>query len=156
MSAERVRDFLRENGVPFQTHVHPHAVTAQEVAAAEHESGWHVAKPVLLMVDKELVMAVLPAPLLVDLDQARRVLNANEVRLADEAEFAPVFDDCETGAEPIFGSLYDVPVVVDERLAEVPRIRFAAGRHTETIEVATKAFLNLGEVRRASLAAGTS
>lgn len=147
MPAERVRDFLREHGVRFETHTHAHAVTAQEVAAAEHESGWHVAKPVLLMADEELVMVVVPAPVQVDLDRARDALGAGEVRLATEEEFGPVFEDCETGAEPIFGGLYEVPVLVDERLAEEPRIRFAAGTHTETIEVDTKDFVRLAEAR---------
>jgi Ala-tRNA(Pro) deacylase len=151
MAAERVRAFLREHDVPFETQTHEPAVTAQKVAAVEHESGWHVAKPVLLMADGELVMAVLPAPLLLDVDKAAAVLNAGEVRLASEEEFAPRFDDCETGAEPVFGNLYDVLVLVDDRLTQEPRIRFAAGSHTETIEVATDDYLRLANPKTATL-----
>jgi Ala-tRNA(Pro) deacylase len=149
MAAERVREYLREQGVEFETQTHDLAVTAQRVAAAEHESGWHIAKPVLLMADGDLVMAVLPAPLLVDLDKAADALGADEVRLADEGEFAPRFEDCDTGAEPVFGNLYDVPVVVDERLTQEPRMRFAAGSHTETIEVAVQDYLRLVDPRTA-------
>ncbi|MEX2530850.1 MAG: YbaK/EbsC family protein [Gemmatimonadota bacterium] len=151
MPADRVRDYLRENGVSFQTHTHDRAVTAQEVAAAEHESGWHVAKPVLLMVDDELVMVVTSAPVRVDLDRAREALGASKVRLASEAEFASIFNDCDTGAEPIFGNLYDVPVLVDESIVQQVRIRFAAGTHTETIEVSTPDFVRLSKARTASV-----
>ena len=153
MPADRVRDLLRQHRVPFSTQLHDYAVTAQEVAAAEAESGWHIAKPVLLTADGELVMAVVPAPLMVDLERARGVLGADEVRLAEESEFAPRFDDCETGAEPIFGNIYGVPVVVDERLTQEHRIRFAAGSHTETIEVTTRDFLKIEDPKVATVSA---
>jgi len=39
------------------------------------------------------------------------------VRLATEAEFSNLFPDCELGAMPPFGSLYNLPVYVDESLA---------------------------------------
>jgi Ala-tRNA(Pro) deacylase len=109
------------------------------------------AKPVLLMSDGALVMAVLPAPLLVDLERAAEALGAEDVRLATEPEFEPRFEDCDTGAEPIFGNVYDVPVVVDERLTQEPRVRFAAGSHTETIEVATDDYLRLVKPATASI-----
>lgn len=151
MAAERVRDFLREKGVSFETQTHDRAVTAQEVAASEHESGWRIAKPVLLRAGDELVMVVVPAPLMVDLDRAADALATPEVRLATEEEFAEQFDDCETGAEPIFGNLYGVRVLADQRLTLEPRIRFAAGSHTETIEVATQDFLSLANARSSSV-----
>lgn len=156
MPAERVQDFLRERGVAFEIQRHERAVTAQRVAAAEHESGWRVAKPVMLMADGDLVMAVLPAPLQVDLERVAGVLGTREVRLATESEFAPRFDDCETGAEPIFGNLYGIPVLVDERLTREPRVRCAAGSHTETVEVATEDFLRTVEPKTAELGVPTS
>lgn len=147
MAADRVREFLREHDVAVETHAHERAVTAQQMAAAEHQSGWRVAKPVLLIAEGRLVMAVVPAPMLVDLDLVAEALGTEDVRLAREEEFAPRFDDCEVGAEPIFGNLYDVPVVVDETVTEQPRIRFAGGSYTESLEVATDDFLRLVEAK---------
>jgi Ala-tRNA(Pro) deacylase len=47
------------------------------------------------------------------------------------------------GAEPPFGQLYGLPVVVDEHLARAGRLLFRAGSHEESIELGFEDFLNL-------------
>lgn len=148
MAAERVREYLEEHGVTFERHRHDRAVTAQEVAAAEHESGWHVAKPVLVEAGRRLAMFVLPAPMLLDLDRAAAALGVDDAKLAEEATFAKHFPDCETGAEPPFGNLYDVSVYVDESLMTAQRLVFAAGSHTETMTISLGDYLRLVEPER--------
>jgi Ala-tRNA(Pro) deacylase len=142
MSAELVRKFLMEHGIQYRTHTHPKAYTAQEVAEAEHISGDQMAKPVMLMADDALVMAVVPADHRVDLDRAKTALGAEVVRLATESEFSPSFPDCERGAEPPFGMLYNVATVVDQKLAS-EQITFNAGTHTTTISMARADYLDV-------------
>jgi Ala-tRNA(Pro) deacylase len=151
MAAERVREFLEEHRIAYEVHTHDRAVTAQQVAAAEHESGWHVAKPVLVHAGGNLAMFVVPAPMLVDLDKAAKTLGAEDARLAEEAEFSDRFPDCELGAEPPFGNLYGVPVHVDERLLTEQRLVFSAGSHTETMTVSLGDYLRLVEPERVSV-----
>jgi Ala-tRNA(Pro) deacylase len=57
------------------------------------------------------------------------------VTLATEAEFIYAFPDCELGAMPPFGNLYDMEVFVAESLAEDREIAFNAGSHTEMIKL---------------------
>ncbi len=142
---DRLESYLRDNQVSFETHHHPTAFTAQEVAATEHTPGKMVAKVVMVLADGELVMLALPAPYQVDLDRAGEALGATEVRLADEEEFAPAFPDCEVGAMPPFGNLYDLPVYVDEALAEDETIVVQAGTHTDTIHLKYADFERLVE-----------
>jgi Ala-tRNA(Pro) deacylase len=85
----------------------------------------------------------LPASLDVDLEAAAEVLQAGNVRLAEEDEFAPLFEDCEVGAMPPFGNLYDVPVYMDETLEEDDRIVFNGGTHRETFEMSLDDFERL-------------
>jgi Ala-tRNA(Pro) deacylase len=151
MAAERVREFLEEHGIAYEVHTHDRAVTAQQVAAAEHESGWHVAKPVLVKAGDGLAMFVVPAPMLVDLDRAAAALGVQDAGLAEEAEFADRFPDCEVGAEPPFGNLYGLPVYADERLLTEQRIVFAAGSHTETMTVSLGDYLRLVEPQRVTV-----
>ncbi len=132
---QRLERYLRENGVVFETRHHPRAVSAQEVAAAEHVPGRMLAKTVMVMADERLVMLVLPAPQQVDLGKTTAALGVKEARLADEAEFEGAFPDCEVGAMPPFGNLYGVPVYVEEALAEDEQIVFRAGTHTDTMSV---------------------
>lgn len=143
MSARRLHQYLDDEGVEYTTQTHDRAVTAQEVAASEHVSGWDVAKPVVLSIGGELAMAVLPAPLEVDLEQAADVLGHNSVELADEDSFVERFDDCEPGAEPPFGNLYDLPVFLDEHMRARERMTCRDGSHTETLTLATNDYVRL-------------
>ena len=107
---DRLEDYLRKNGVPFEVQHHPRAITAQEVAASEHVPGRMLAKVVMVLADGEMVMLTLPAPYQVDLEKVGKMLGAEEARLADEEEFEGAFPDCEIGAMSPFGNLYDLPV----------------------------------------------
>jgi Ala-tRNA(Pro) deacylase len=132
---ERLEGYLRENGVAFRVDHHPLAYTAQEVAAAEHVPGRMLAKVVIAFADGKMVMLGLPAPWRVDQVSAAGALGVQELRLAHEEEFAAAFPDCEVGAMPPFGNLYELPVYVDEALAEDETIVFNAGTHTDTVSM---------------------
>ena len=150
MPAERVRNYLVEHGVSYETHTHPEAYTTSEVAQAEHVAGSEMAKVVMLSTGNDLAMAVIPGDRMVDLEKAAAALGADDVRLAEESEFAQAFSDCETGAEPPFGTLYEVPTLVDHVLNN-PKITFPAGTHTETITMALDDYLKLTHPKRADL-----
>lgn len=139
----RLRQYLDENGVKYIAVAHSQAFTAQEVAHSMHVRGREMAKAVMIKADDKLVMAVLPAHHKVNLERFREAAGAREARLAAEAEFKGLFPDCETGAMPIFGNLYGVPVYVDRALARDEEIVFNAGTHTEAIRMRFADFLKL-------------
>ena len=76
--------------------------------------------------DGRLIMTVLPADRLLDLEKVKATLGSEDVRLATEDEFAPIFDDCQRGAEPPFGNLYGLPMLVDIDLT-TEELTFNAG-----------------------------
>jgi Ala-tRNA(Pro) deacylase len=90
-------------------------------------------------------MLALPAAYQVDVEKAGSALGAREIRLAQEEEFEGSFPDCEVGAMPPFGNLYDVPVYVEETLAEDETIVFRAGTHIDTMSVTYADFDRLVE-----------
>jgi Ala-tRNA(Pro) deacylase len=134
---ERLEAYLRENGVGYEIHHHPEAFTAQEVAAAEHVPGRMLGKVVAVKAGDDIAMVVVPAPAQVDLDKAATAVGTGEVRIATEDEFGAVFSDCDTGAMPPFGNgtLYDVPVFVDNTLAQQETVVFDAGTHSDTVHL---------------------
>jgi len=148
----RLERYFRDNGVGFEVKEHPTAFTAQAVAASEHVPGRMLAKVVMVRADEELVMLVLPAPSMVDLDKVADVLGSPGVRLASESEFASAFPDCEPGAMPPFGNLYDLPVYVDQALGRNDRIVFQAGSHTVTMSIAYADLERLAEPKVADIA----
>lgn len=143
MNMPRLEDYLLENGVTFRTTHHKHAITAQEVAAAAHISGEDLAKSVMVMLDEQLVMVVLPATDRLNLGRLRQATGAKEARLACEWEFMHRFPECETGAMPPFGNLYGLKVLVSDRLAQDESIAFNAGNHTDLMSMAYRDFQRL-------------
>jgi Ala-tRNA(Pro) deacylase len=131
----RLESYLRENGVAYEVQHHPRAFTAQEVAASEHIPGKILAKVVMVIADEQPRMLVLPANEHIYLPEVARLLKANEARLAEESEFAPLFPDCEVGAMPPFGNLYNLPVYVDAALTMQEQVFFQAGSHTDTMSM---------------------
>ena len=111
-----------------------------------------MAKAVMVMADKNLVMAVLPVSHRLDLDALRNSLGAQKLRLAQEEEFEEVFPGCELGAMPPLGNLYDVAVWVDETLRANPSLVFDAGSHTDTVEMSYSDFERLVKPRRGRFA----
>ena len=131
----KVEEYLKKQGVAYELREHPPAYTAQELAAEEHVSGNMFAKAVVVRADKGHAVCALPASCKLDMKKLGKVLKSKKVRLADETEMAELFPDCEVGAEPPFGNLYDLPTVVDEHLAQDEEIVFQAGTHRQAIKM---------------------
>jgi Ala-tRNA(Pro) deacylase len=139
----RIIEYLHSHGVPYERRLHRRVITAQELAATVHVPGRRVAKSVMVEANGQVWIALLPATELVDEDRLASVLNVPAVRLLDESEFEGLFPDCEPGAEPPFGGLYGLPVVIDSALAEAETILFRAGSHEEAIEMRYDDFYRL-------------
>ena len=131
----RVMEFLDKAGVKYETLAHAPVFSSQGLAAIEHEPGKYVVKPVIVKADDKYVMCVLPAPRKVDLAKLKGQLDAASVVLADENEIGKLFGDCELGAEPPFGNLYDMPTFMDRTLEQDDHIVFQAGTHAQAIRL---------------------
>ena len=140
MPIQRLKRFLDKNQVEYRVIAHPVSYTSQDTVKAAHESGKEFAKTVMLKVDGRMVMAVLPSNHKVNLEHFKQVMNAKSVKLATEEEFKNLFVDCEIGAMPPFGELYDMDVVIANSLAENDMISFNAGTHREMIKMSYKDF----------------
>ncbi len=143
MPVEKLKAFLDENNVKYVTIKHSRAFTAQEVAASAHIPGKEMAKTVMVKIDGEMAMAVLPASHQVDLDALGKKTGAEAVELAAEDEFEELFPDCEVGAMPPFGSLYNLKTFMAAALAEDEEIAFNAGSHTELIQMSFSDYYRL-------------
>ena len=143
MPVEALEKFLNENEIRYVCVSHSPAFTAQEIAASAHISGKELAKTVIVELDGVLAMAVLPASHQVDLEALKILTGAEEVSLASEERFGAMFPDCDPGAMPPFGNLYDIPVYAAEALVEDEEIAFNAGSHTELVRLAFADFSRL-------------
>ena len=143
MPARKLKEFLDAQHIKYRTLVHPTAYTAQEIAALTHIKGQELAKTVMVKIDGNMAMAVLPASRQVDLPLLRKCAQAKSAVLATEEEFSGQFPGCEKGAMPPFGNLYGMLVFVDESLTRDRWIAFNAGTHSELIQLSYADFARL-------------
>lgn len=130
----RVKTLLDEEELEYEAAKHAEAFTARGVAAASRLSSREVAKAVLVRDGGgRFLMAVVPASCRLDLEALARASCHRGLTLATEEEIAGLFPDCEPGALPPFGNLYDIPTFLDACVCDVPEIHFSAGSRREVV-----------------------
>ena len=143
MIVKKLKDFLSKNEVNYEIIKHPTAYTAQETAEAAHVSGTQVAKTVIVSIDDDLAMAVVPANQRVILQDLREITGADDVKFAAEEDFEDLFPGCEIGAMPPFGNLYGMEVFVSPTLTRQEEILFNGGTHRDLIKMSYRDFEKL-------------
>ncbi len=143
MRHKNLQKLLDKNNIKYQIITHAPAYTAQEIAARAHISGRDLAKTIIVKIDNKLAMLVGPSNKLFDFAALKKLTNAESIELASEYEFQEIFDDCEVGAQPPFGNLYDMDVYVDDSLLEDDNIAFNAGNHSELVQMRYEDWTNL-------------
>src|SRR5216117_1742753 len=148
---KQLTDCLDQNNVEYEILHHAEAVTAQQIAQAEHVKGRHQAKVVMIKSGDQHLMMVLPADHQIDLEKVEKVVG-KPVSLDREQEFKSIFADCGIGAMPPFGNLYGLPTYVDEHLAEQDYIVFEAGTHMDAIKMSYRDYEKIVKPKMENLA----
>ena len=143
MPVAKLTEFLDNHGVDYAVMRHSTAFTALEVAESAHIAGKDMAKTVMVKIDGKMAMAVVPASYRVALNLLREASGGEVVSLASEAEFRDLFPNCEVGAMPPFGNLWNMDVYVAQSLSEDHEIAFSAGNHHEVIKLPFETFRRL-------------
>jgi len=142
MLAKRLKQYLDTHNIKYVSISHSLAFTALEIAKSAHIPSKEMAKTLIVEIDDQPTMVVVPAADKINLKVLAEVFDAS-VTLADEPEFSKLFPDCEVGAMPPFGNLYDLDVYIAESVTERETIAFNAGSHSEVIKMAYKDFEKL-------------
>lgn len=135
MISVRLKKFLDDNMVGFDVVQHDPAFTAQELAARMHVPGRELVKVVVVKLNGAFALVALPAHRRIDLRALARMVGARKCLIATESEFEEFFPDCEVGAMPPFGVLYNLPTYVDKEVTWSEVIVINAGTHSEAIRV---------------------
>jgi len=142
-----IKQYLFENDVPYSQKTHSVAYTAQEVAQVERVPGGEFAKTVVLQADRRLILAVLPADHVINLDALKRQIHCGTLSLVPEKEFIETFPACQPGAMPPFAKLFGLPLYCDSALSEHSEIEFNGGTHIDTIRMKYDNFIELENPR---------
>ena len=116
MISQKLRSYLDNHQVLYQTKPHVPTADAMRTAQATHTPGREFAKTVLIKANDRMLMTVMPSTDRVHLDELKQALGEQNLALATEDEMLAAFPDCEVGAMPPFGNLYNMEVFVNEHL----------------------------------------
>lgn len=144
---QRLKEFLDQQRVSYEVLRHDAAFTAQQLAASLHVPGRQFVKVVVVKLDGNPVLAVMPAPLRINFKQLAAAGGAKKCSLASETDFQQLFPDCDLGAMPPFGNLYNLPTYVEDTLTADKEIVFNAGTHEEAIKISYADFARLAAAR---------
>lgn len=130
----RLKSYLDDAGVAYDTIMHPRTATTSAAAEASHVPGDSVAKTVVIHHEEGYVLAVVPASHRVDLSTLQDCID-RRLGLASEEEIDALFADCDRGAAPPIGDAYGVSTLVDPSLTGRTDIWFEGGDHRTLVHM---------------------
>lgn len=122
MSISKLKSYLIRHHVSYET-----------ARRDPSQNGAPIARTVIVRVDGELAMVVLPLNEEVDFSAVSAAADGASVRLADESEIRERIPDCDPATVPPLGHLFDMLIFLSPRIAEREELSFCAGSRLELI-----------------------
>ncbi len=135
MIPQGLEEYLKKSHVDYEVRHHPPTMTAEELAQRENVDGHEVAKVVVMRENGQYYMMVLPASYFIDMEMVRQTTGHPHLQMAPEEDLRALFPDCEMGAMPPMGTLYNMPVYVEQDLTIDNTIEFNGGTHEDAIRM---------------------
>ncbi len=139
---KKVTKFLDDNKAKYEIVEHRTVYTAYDLAQTLKAKLQEIAKTLLVKVDKEYYLVVVPAHYKLDLPKVKKLFKAKKVQIAKEGEMQKKFK-VKPGAITSFGTIHKVGVVVDKALLKAQQVFFGAGSFTESVRMKAKDYLKL-------------
>jgi prolyl-tRNA editing enzyme YbaK/EbsC (Cys-tRNA(Pro) deacylase)/uncharacterized OsmC-like protein len=140
---QRILTYLKQHGISYDHVTHSLGDTPSEAAPAQRMRPQIWAQVVVYLGDDGYGMLILAADYTVELGEVKRLLGFRHIRLATASELTALIPDCEIGATPPFGNLFDLPVLMDESIASAEFMAFSVGTPRDAIRMSVLDFHNL-------------
>jgi len=134
---QRIKEFLDQHAISYIVKEHAPTTTSEESAKARGESIKIGAKALLLKMDSEFILAILPADRQLDTGKFKKIMKSKNLRFANADELTRL-TGCPKGAVPPFGFLFGLNMIVDEALFEEEYMAFNAGSLEISIKTKTE------------------
>jgi len=136
----RLNEYLTTQNIDYSMIHHPHSSSSISSAIRARIPANKIAKAVILIDHEDhKLMAILPANNKVSLSAVNEALCAS-YHLAKEHEVYEMFSDCEHGAIPPVGAVYNMQTICDEQLDELDTVYIEAGDHSNLIRLTHEDF----------------
>jgi Ala-tRNA(Pro) deacylase len=128
----RLIALLDDAGADYRIVEHEPVFTSEQAAEERGTALEEGAKALVVKADEQYYNLVMSAAKRVDNGKLREILGTRRVRFARPEELHEL-TECWPGAVPPFGSLFDLPTLLDESLTEMAQVSFNAGSHTVSV-----------------------
>ena len=145
-------NLLDKNKIKYEILDHKKVYTAWDLAETEHLKPQDIAKTLVMKLDREYALAVLPASKNLDKVKFKKVANQfkkkqglksiKKIDLAKEAWTKKKLKG-KVGATPPFGSLFKMATFVDRGLLTKPNLIINSGDYIKSLKVKSKAFVKV-------------
>ena len=135
---------LAESKVPHEIVPHKKVFTAYDAAATLKVKLEQVIKPLLIKAEKDYHLVLLPAHKNLDFKKLAKLLKVNisKIQLPKEKVMTDIFK-VKPGAISAFGSVHQLPVLVEKDLLKLKEAIFPSGSFVESIKMKVKDYMNL-------------
>jgi Ala-tRNA(Pro) deacylase len=137
---DRICERLKSHGVTYNVLEHLPVYTSAEAAVVRGVDLHSGAKALIVKVEAQFVMIVLPADFSLHTKAVKQAMNCRNLRFANAEEVLSL-TALTPGSIPPFGSLFNLPTYCDSRLGDNASINFNAGMHTRSIKLAYADYL---------------
>jgi HD-like signal output (HDOD) protein/prolyl-tRNA editing enzyme YbaK/EbsC (Cys-tRNA(Pro) deacylase) len=125
-SATRIELFLARKAIAFQTQGLLPAATLEAAVSAAGQSLSMVITGTVLIDSKGALMITHRLNGEVDLAAVYR-LTGRQMQVLTERQVVRLFDDCDSGFLPPLGAAYDLPMLADSQMDDLPQAIFTSG-----------------------------
>ncbi len=132
---ENILALLKEHGVAHVLYSHRSALTYEELAAVQKETGFFgtEAKCLVMKSDDRFVVYITLQGKKVNFDRVKEVLGVRKIKLATPEELRTYFG-AEPGCAYPFGFSVDVPIYIDPVIFDQKWLLFSPALSTHTIQ----------------------
>jgi len=138
----KLTTFMDDHHIHYTALYHAQTSTALSSAVKVDCGQKQMAKVLILEIDGKNTMCVLPSNEKLHMGILKEELGARKVKMFSENDLEEKFDDCEIGAMPAFGNLYNMNTYVSTHFQKDQAIYFNAGTHSDTVRMPYSEFID--------------
>ncbi|MBU0732421.1 YbaK/EbsC family protein [Patescibacteria group bacterium] len=149
---KKLLKLLDDNKVKYEVVEHRKVYTALDRTATQKQDPKLTAKTLVMKLDSEHAIAMLPANKNLDTAKFKKVVNTARKKAGEKAIKKISFAKepwmkknliGKVGATPPFGSLFKMPTYMDGPLLNQKKLQVSSGEYTESIEIKSQDLLKL-------------
>jgi len=139
---EKIKQLFDQANIEYQVIDHEPVLTCQYAAKIRGTRPEQGAKALVCFADKQPILIVLPCSSRLDFKAFKNWQQVKDLRMATPEEVKDL-TGVKVGAVPPIGPAIGLPVFVDEKLMQEPKICFNAGMHTRSILMGSQDYLGI-------------